>query len=288
MDWRVERPASALDNVDPRLRRFWHPVALATDPVPDAVELLGRTEHTAEGRLVRHLGLWWFAPEPPAAPLPEVPEHAEAPFVAVHSPPQVWSSSAAQMADNFLDIGHIPWLHRDSFADPDDDTVPRLSPERAAHGFRASYRHRTQRLHGPGSGRRQMTLWFTAPFCVMMRLEYLDDDATITAAFFLQPVDEEHTRLFAVNWRDDIHDGRCTPAETIAFQQQVGAEDRHMLEQLPAKWLPLDLRCEVHTRADATTVEMRRTLARVLDEATSVGATAPTTDLRTAAPPSST
>lgn len=262
--WRTERPASALDNVDARLRPFWHPVARSDGPAPDLVELLGETVATGDGRLTSHLGLWWFAPEAPLAPLPDVPEHADDRFVAVHSPPEVWSSSAAQMADNFLDVGHIPWLHRDSFADPDDDTVPRLSPVRDDHGFRATYRHRTQRLHGEGSGRRRMTLWFTAPFCVMMRLEYLDDDATITAAFFLQPLDAARTRLFAVNWRDDIADGRCTPAATIAFQQQVGAEDRLMLEQLPAKWLPLDLRCEVHTKADATTVEMRRTLARVL------------------------
>ena len=267
MEWRVERPESALDNVDARLRRFWHPVAPGDEAPPTSVELLGATVPVGSGSLTSHLGLWWFAPETPLAPLPEVPEHSDATFVAVHSPVEVWSTSAAQMADNFLDIGHIPWLHRDSFADPDDDTVPRLSTEKGEHGFSASYRHRTQRLHGEGSGRRRMTLWFTAPFCVMMRLEYLDDDAVITAAFFVQPLDAQRTRLFAVNWRNDILDGRCTPADTVAFQQQVGTEDRLMLEQLPAKWVPLDLRAEVHTRADATTVEMRRTLARVLGDA---------------------
>jgi hypothetical protein len=261
----IPRPDSALDNVDPRLRAFWHPVGLTTDPAPATVTLLGEEFDTDGGALVQaHLGLWWFAPEEPIAPLPRVAEHTDPRFVAVHSPPEVWTAGSAQMADNFLDIGHIPWLHRDSFADLEDTSIPRLSPERSDHGFVAGYRHRTRRLHGEGSGRRVMTLWFTAPFSVVMRLEYLDDDAVITAAFFMQPLDADHSRLFAVNWRDDILDGRCTPEQTIAFQQLVAAEDRTMLELLSAKWVPLDLRCEVHTRADATTVEMRRTLARVL------------------------
>jgi hypothetical protein len=120
------------------------------------------------------------------------------------------------------------------------------------------------RLHGEGTGRRVMTIRYTAPFGVVMRLEYLDDDAVITAAFFMQPLDAARTRLFAVNWRNDILDGRCTREQTIAFQQLVSGEDRVLLERLRGKWIPLDLRYEVHTAADATTIEMRRTLARLL------------------------
>jgi hypothetical protein len=259
-----QRPASALDNVDSRLAAFWHPVALATELRPSAVELLGRRIRVGAGALVEHLGLWWCALEPAVAPLPIVEEHDDPAYVAVHSPPDVWSASAGQMADNFLDIGHIPWLHVASFADPDDTRIARLSPQRSDSGFSVTHRHRTQRLHSTGTGRRVMTIRYTAPFCVVMRLEYLDDDAVITAAFFMQPIDATRSRLFAVNWRNDILDGRCSREETIAFQQRVGAEDRRLLERLRSKWIPLDLRDEVHTRADATTVEMRRTLARVL------------------------
>jgi phenylpropionate dioxygenase-like ring-hydroxylating dioxygenase large terminal subunit len=267
ISWSVARPSSALDNVDARLAPFWHPVGLASEAAPAQVTLLGRRHDTASGaRLREHLGMWWFAPEPPRALLPRVPEDGDARYVRVASPPEVWTAGAAQMADNFLDIGHLPYLHRGSFADASDAAVPRLAVERSADGFTAVHRHRTRRLHGDGLGSRVMTIWFTAPFSVMMRLAYLDDDAVITAGFFLQPLDEARTRLFALNWRDDIHDGRCTPEQTVAFQQQVAAEDRAMLELLPTRWVPLDLRCEVHTRADATTIEMRRTLARLLGE----------------------
>jgi len=264
----VARPSSALDNVDPRLRPFWHPIAPADEPPPDEVTLLGVRFDTTSGEGLReHLGMWWFAPEAPVAPLPRVPEDADVRFVRVASPAEIWSAGAAQMADNFLDIGHLSYLHRNSFADPAESLVPRLSLERSAHGFTATHQHRTRRLHGEGLGARVMTIWFTAPFAVLMRLEYLDDDAVITAGFFLRPVDQDRTELFAVNWRDDIHDGRCTPAATVAFQQQVAAEDRAMLELLPTRWMPLDLRCESHTRADATTIELRRTLARLLGDA---------------------
>jgi hypothetical protein len=254
----------ALDNVDGRLAAFWHPVGLAAEPAPTTIDLLGRRFVPSAGAVREHLGLWWFAPQDATAPLPIVEEHDDGSYVVVHSPAEVWSASAGQMADNFLDIGHIPWLHIGSFADPDDRVIPRLSPERTDFGFSVTHHHRTQRLHGDGSGRRVMTIRYTAPFCVLMRLEYLDDDAVITAAFFMQPIDAAHTRLVAVNWRNDIVDGRCTPEETIAFQQRVAAEDRALLERLRDKAIPLDLRHEVHTRADATTLEMRRTLARLL------------------------
>jgi len=260
------RPSSALDNVDPRLSGFWYLVGLSQDPPPTEVTLLGQRLEVDEcAGLSAHLGIWWCAPSAPIAPLPQLEEHQDPSFVVVHSPPEVWSSSAAQMADNFLDISHIPFLHRASFADSGAEPTPRLSPTAAEYGFTVTYHHRTRRLHGEGSGRRVMTICFTAPFCVTMRLEYLDDNAVITAGFFMQPIDADHTRLFAVNWRDDILDGRCTRAETIEFQQLVAAEDRSMLEQIPTHWVPHDLRCEVHTRADVTTVEMRRTLSRLLE-----------------------
>ncbi|UDY37523.1 Rieske 2Fe-2S domain-containing protein [Dermatobacter hominis] len=256
--------AEAVGCDDPRLRRFRHPIGLAGEAPPATAELLGGRVEVDPSRLERALGLWWYAPDEPIGHLPVVEEEDDGRFVAVHSPPQVWAVEAGAAAENFLDLGHIPWLHRATFADPDAPPIPRLEVTDGEAGFEATYAHRTLRLHGRGVGRRHMVLRYTAPFSVVMRLEYLDDDATITAGFFLQPVAAGRTRVFAVNWRDDILDGRTTEQDTIAFQQAVGDEDRRMLELLPEGPHPLDPPADVHTRADATTVAMRRVLRRLL------------------------
>jgi hypothetical protein len=249
---------------DTRLRRFWHPVALASGPPPVVVDLLGERFEVDPARLGTAVGLWWFAPDEPVGSPPEVEEDRDDRFVVVHSPPSEWAVEAAAATENFLDLGHIPWLHRGTFADPDAGPIPRLEVDEIAGGFETVYDHHTLRLHGDGVGRRHMTLRYVAPFSVVMRLEYVDDDATITAGFFLQPIAAGRTRVFAVNWRDDILDGRTTADDTIAFQQAVGEEDRWMVELLPSGPHPLDPPADVHTRADATSVAMRRVLRRLL------------------------
>lgn len=259
----------ALTNDDPALLAFWHPVGAAGEPVPDEVELCGRRVRPADAAgVAEHLGLVWVAPEPPRAPLPAVADDADARFVRVPSPPGRWRTGAGIMADNFCDLGHLPFVHAGSFADPDDTEVPALTVTRSDTGFAVVHRHTTKRLHGDGAGRRVFRLSVTAPFAVVLRLEYLDDDAVITSAFCHQPIDRDHTVLWAVNWRDDVLDGRTTAGETTRFQELVGAEDRAMLERLRDPSLALDLTTEVHTRADRPTVELRRLLARMLPPAT--------------------
>jgi phenylpropionate dioxygenase-like ring-hydroxylating dioxygenase large terminal subunit len=261
----VSAGRTALANDDPALLAFWHPVAAADGPRPDTVELCGRHLALADcAGVVEHIGLVWAAPEPPTAPLPEVPDDADGRFVRVPSPPRRWRTGAGVMADNFCDLGHLPFVHADSFADPDDTGVPALVVSRSDTGFEVVHHHTTRRLHGDGVGRRVFRLSVTAPFAVVLRLEYRDDDAVITSAFCHQPVDRHHTVLWAVNWRDDVLDGRATVADTTRFQELVGAEDRAVLERLRDPTLPLDLTVEVHTRADRPTVELRRLLARAL------------------------
>jgi phenylpropionate dioxygenase-like ring-hydroxylating dioxygenase large terminal subunit len=260
----AERGPDLLGNADARLRPFWHPVARADGPLPAEVDLLGDRVATAGLAAADHLGLWWVAPDAPIAPLPVVAEDADERFVRVPSPPRPWRADAGRMADNFLDLGHLPFVHAASFADPTELEVPPLAVDRTGTGFRVVHDHATRRLHGPGLGRRRMVLDYTAPFAVVLRLEYLDDDAVITTAFLHQPVADGLTVLWAINWRDDIVDGRCTPEETTAFQELVGAEDRAMLERVEPWALPLDPTAEVHTRADAPTLAMRRVLAGLL------------------------
>lgn len=218
-------------------------------------------------------GLIWVAPEEPLTGIIDVPEWDDPAFVAVPLPDQLWHAGAAQMADNFLDLAHFPFTHLSTFGDPNDIEVPPYTVERDGFGFTCAYEHSTKRLaDSMGSesfevAPRRSTWWYVAPFTIRLRIDYPADDVVLTILFFHQPVDETTTKLYCVDLRNDIVDGRTTVEDTIAFQSAVAREDKELLERILDKSTPLDLQQEMHTRADRITVEMRRVLADFVHDA---------------------
>ena len=217
--------------------------------------------------VVERYGLVWLAPDEPVTGVIDVPEWDDPDFVVCPLPDQVWAAGAAQMTENFLDLGHLPFLHAKTFGDPDAVEVPAYTVERDGWTFVCDTRH-SAKLLADSSGasdfevsERRSTWWYAAPFSLRLRIEYYADDVVLTILFFHQPVDERTTKLYAFDLRNDIADGRSTVEEAVSFQLAVAAEDKAMLELLVDKSTPLDLHAEVHTRADKNTVEMRRVLA---------------------------
>lgn len=217
--------------------------------------------------VVERYGLVWLSPDEPLAPVIEVPEWDDPDFVVAPLPDQTWNAGAAQMVDNFLDLAHFPFTHVETFGDPDDIEVPHYEVERRGLGLYCDYIHSTKVLaDSMGASEfavadRRSIWWYDAPFSIRLRIEYSREDVVLTILFFHQPVDETTTKLYCFDLRNDIADGRTTVEGTVAFQMAVATEDKLLLEQIPEKWTPVDLRDEVHTRADRITLEMRRILA---------------------------
>jgi vanillate O-demethylase monooxygenase subunit len=82
--------------------------------------------------------------------------------------------------------------------------------------------------------------------------------------FFIQPQTEERCRLYTTLWRNDLEDDPAAAASSIAFEQEVLNEDLAVQSRYDLLSLPLDLRTEVHTRADRNTMELRRVLAELV------------------------
>jgi phenylpropionate dioxygenase-like ring-hydroxylating dioxygenase large terminal subunit len=224
--------------------------------------------------VVERYGLVWLAPDEPLTGIIDVPEWDDPEFVVVPLPDQTWNAGAAQMVDNFLDLAHFPFTHVSTFGDPDDREVPAYSVERDGLGFMCDYVHSTKRIADSMGAAdqfevapRRSTWWYLAPFAIRLRIHYPADGFTLVILFFHQPVDEQTTKLYCFDLRDDIADGRATAEETEKFQMAVAEEDRALLEQLRIKYVPLDLTAEVHTRADRITVEMRRVLLDFVEAA---------------------
>ena len=216
------------------------------------------------------LGLVWVALDEALAPIPSIAEWDDDAFGLAVIPTQTWNASAAQMADNFLDVAHFPFTHLGTIGDPDDLEVSDYEVVRDGWTFSSVHHHSSKVLADAQSGEtdtfatfhRTMTFRCDAPHHVRLHIDY-GADGDLVLLFFHQPVDDQHTTLYCVALAENIADGRQQPEDHISFQAEVGREDRELLEQLVRKAVPLDPGVEAHTRADKITVELRRMLADI-------------------------
>ena len=212
-------------------------------------------------------GLVWVALDEPVTPIPVNDEWDDPAFGIAIIPTQTWNASAAQMTDNFLDVAHFPFTHLGTIGDPDDRQVSEYEVVREQWRFSAEHHHSSKVLTDAQRGNaddfetfhRTMTFRCDAPHHVRLHIDY-GDDGVLVLLFFHQPVDNENTTLYCIALAENIADGRQRPEDHIAFQAEVGREDRELLEQLTRNAVPLEPGVEVHTRADKITVELRRLL----------------------------
>jgi len=265
-------PLSAGSIVDDRLQCAYPAAGTCVD-IPAlgngaTIPPVAHLETPAE--VTERYGLVWVALDPPLSPIPKSPEWDDDGFGVAIIPTQTWNASAAQMADNFLDVAHFPFTHLGTIGDPDDLVVGDYEVERDGWTFSAVHHHSSKVLADAQAGGaetfetfdRTMTFRCDAPHHVRLHIDY-GDDGDLVLLFFHQPVDDESTTLYCIALAENIADGRQTAEDHIAFQAEVGREDRELLEQIAVKGIPLDPGIEAHTKADKITVELRRILAEI-------------------------
>jgi vanillate O-demethylase monooxygenase subunit len=224
------------------------------------------------------MGLVWVALEEPLAPLLQVPEWDAPGIVAVWLPDTTIRSGSAQFIDNFLDIAHFPFVHAGTFGVDQDEGLGHMEVEADADGagLRVPYRHQVANPEDPlvATGEhplvqyRRMEYAWRMPFAARLRLDYELTGVENTVVVALAPIDATTSRLFCVLLRNDLA-GADDPraAEACEFEYRVLTEDLSILERLAERDFGLEVTQQVHTRADRTTIELRRLLAAQLDQA---------------------
>lgn len=208
-------------------------------------------------------GLVFACPGTPARDLLRFPEAEEPDRLVVTGGSIGVAVSGLRAVENFLDLGHLPFVHTDILGDeahsevesydvgPSDDGgimvtncrffQPLASPS-AKGGIMADYAYRVFRPFTVG-------LYKTNP-SEPQRRDFI--------ALFIQPVEEErciaHSLLAYV-------DQDLTAAGIRAFMQLIFAQDKPILENHIPKRLPLDPRAETPIRADKSSIAYRRWLS---------------------------
>jgi len=184
-------------------------------------------------------------------------------------------ANAALLADNFLDMAHFPFVHRNTFGAGEAREVPRYEVERHGFGFSASYEHEFANREDPGvaSGerpliqRRRLTYRYEAPFHLELDIEFLDAGGSNVIGFFLAPEDHDTVRIYSSLWRNDLNGSTERMQEAIDFEIAVIEEDLALQSQYESLEMPLDVTAEIHTRADKTTLELRRIMRDFVEAA---------------------
>ncbi len=205
-------------------------------------------------------GFAWACLGEPAADIVEIPEAAEPGRHVVTGGSIGVHASGLRVVENFLDMGHFPFVHPGCLgAEPHTEVAPckvargddggivatecrffqPLASPTAAAGIVADYVYRVLRPYSA-------TLHKTNP-ARPGRKDFI--------ALFVQPVDEE--RCVAHPLLCYLDDG-IDRATVRWFMQLVFAQDKPILENQLPKRLPLD--GEIPVRADAVSVFYRRWL----------------------------
>ena len=192
-------------------------------------------------------------------------------------------AGAALLADNFLDMAHFPFVHAGTFGADEAREVPNYQVERTAFGFSAVYEHEFANREDPlvATGehqlvqRRRLTYRYCAPFHLELAIEFLDAGGTNVIGFFLAPEDEETVRIYSTLWRNDLGGSLERMREAVEFEMAVIDEDMRIQTRYEHLSIPLDVTTEIHTRADKTTLEMRRILIDFVAKADAEQASAP-------------
>jgi len=224
----------------------------------------------------------FLAPDEPIVELPSIPEAGKDGFEMLELPPARSRASAGLMADNFLDFAHFPFVHASTFGTDESRTLHPYEVERDGWTFRVVYQHPFANREDPGVKAgirplvqtRRMTYRYQAPFFLSLRLEYLEANGVNVIGFFIQPESEERCRLYTTIWRNDLDGDEAARQGAIEFEQQVLEEDLRVQSRYDELSLPLDLRTEVHTRADRNTIELRRVLSDFVEAVASRSADA--------------
>jgi phenylpropionate dioxygenase-like ring-hydroxylating dioxygenase large terminal subunit len=224
---------------------------------------------TPAAGLVEAHGMVFLAPEDPIAPLGSIPEADDPSFEAGELPTLVARASAGLLADNFLDVAHFPFVHAGTFGADEAAEVPPYAVARDDWSFTMSYEHSFANREDPGVAEglrplvqtRRLAYQLTAPFHLRLRIDFVEAGGTNVIGFFIQPEAANSCRLFTTLWRNDLAGDATRMAEAVAFEVAVLREDLHIQEAFDELVLPLARTAEVHTRADRTTLELRRVLA---------------------------
>jgi len=220
---------------------------------------------TARLPVITGYGYIWTSFGNPPDHLFPIPEYAEPDRVNMSCGSIGVGSSAPRIVENFLDMGHFPYVHTDILgAEPHTEVKEydvEVSEERdEVLATRCRFFQPRAALSATEGIEVEYIYRVPHPFCSVL-YKSCPEDVTRqdVIAIFLQPMTAETTRAHLLQ---SMIDSTSTVTELRRFQQTIFGQDKPILENQYPKRLPLDPRAETPIRADKSAIAYRRWLSQ--------------------------
>ncbi|ASJ76786.1 aromatic ring-hydroxylating oxygenase subunit alpha [Granulosicoccus antarcticus] len=265
---------------DPVALGLWHPIAALEDSASGVrltTRLLGERIHYTklddQQVSVEHgdrslpvtlaYGYIWTCMGTPTTPLFDLPEYAESDRRNVCAATVGVKTSAPRAVENFLDMGHFPFVHTGILGTEPHTEVREyevtLDEKRDEILATECIFYQPQAAAGATGGIMADYIYRVPhPYCSVLYKSCPTDESRLDViALFLQPVDEETIRAHALV---SVIDAQSSDLDIRMFQQTIFGQDKPILENQLPKRLPLDPRAETPIRADKAAIVYRRWL----------------------------
>lgn len=228
-------------------------------PIPRRIKLV--TLHCEE-----RYGMVWVCLGTPKTPIPNFPSWERPGFRHVECAPYTWRCSPERMVENFMDFGHLGYLHDGLLGSRDDLVVPNHHVTRDEHEL-----HFELTMTVPSTndsfgvtemkdkqGKQTNTYVLSAPYTIFLQSYYHDTGASRALFFSVQPNSHRESTGYCYQSRDF----KLTDADEpfTEFQALLADQDKPIVESQHPFEAPLTLTEEVHLPFDKVAVVYRRLL----------------------------
>jgi phenylpropionate dioxygenase-like ring-hydroxylating dioxygenase large terminal subunit len=222
-------------------------------------------------RCEERYGYAWVALDEPMFPIPEIPEAYSPDYRKIDEFVESWACAPLRIVENSFDGSHIAFVHRNTFGNIADPTPRKDELSETEDGFVCKSvtpvvnpeRMRAALLTEEPTTFRYTDNQFVLPFFRVGRIRYPNGLINILCTA-VTPVGEGVTQRIQFVLRND-KESDVPAAKVIAFDREVSAEDRAVLETTDED-VPLDTSegVELHMGSDLPGLWMRRRLRAVL------------------------
>lgn len=220
-------------------------------------------DDVASHRIQERYGFIWVSLGEPRKDLFELPEFAQPGRRFVDCGAFGVKASGLRIVENFLDMGHFPFVHADILGTEPHTEVREYKVERRADSDEIwatecrFWQPRAAASAGDGLDV-EYTYRVVQPFAsILYKTCPARAGERDVIGLYVQPLQEDECRA---NLWLLVFDDEHSDHEIIDFQQTIFGQDKPILENQLPKLIPLDPKSEVPTRADAASIAYRRWL----------------------------
>ena len=220
-----------------------------------------KTAHTRTFSTKESYGYVWASLGSPLSDVPPFPEWNDATYRKIVCRPFTYRASATRAVENFLDVGHFPFVHAGLLGDKNHTHIEDYEVDSTPEGILATNVKVWQPdPDGTGVGKYvNYTYGVRRPFTAYFSKSSNGEKYMIQLS--VTPVDE----LESIAWMTiGMNYGNDVPEDGLKeFQEKIVGQDIPIVESQRPERLPLDLQAELHLRSDRIAVAYRKWLRQL-------------------------